>query len=216
VVVLSKGLVAPLGALPTAFASERVNARAVACLGGVGGSGPARACLRTGASLVVGSTDRTFAAQLVQVLAGAGLAARRTDDVLGVEVAGVAASTAALAARAAAPAGPHAAGAAAGRVWSELSAYAAHIGARPQTLSGLAGTGDLIATVMASGDAGATLGQSAEALDTLPLLVERLEEERVERHAVEELAALVAGNIAPQAWLEGLTAPAGRPHAAAA
>ena len=50
VVVLCKGLVAPKGMLPSAYVAERVNARAVAC---VGGPGHAADALHCGASLVV-------------------------------------------------------------------------------------------------------------------------------------------------------------------
>ena len=219
-VVLSKGLVPPLGTLPTAFASERVPARAVACVGG-----PAHAmdCLTSGASLVVASGDRAFAAQLEQVFTAAGLDARRTADVTGVELAGIAKNAAALAAAAASPAGPNAAGAAAGKVFAEVAAYAATLGARPETLAGLAGTGDLVATVVATGsrnrragellgsgmpaeEIGHALGQTAEALDTLPLLAARLADERAERRATAALAELVAGEIGPDQWLDQLTA----------
>src|SRR3954452_1373733 len=60
VLVLSKGLVPPQGALPCAFASERTRARAVACLGGPGHAADA---LQHGASLVAASTDKGFARQ---------------------------------------------------------------------------------------------------------------------------------------------------------
>ncbi|MEA2190357.1 MAG: glycerol-3-phosphate dehydrogenase, partial [Solirubrobacteraceae bacterium] len=58
VLVLSKGLVEPLGTLPSAYVSERVSARAVACIGGPGHAADA---LDNGASLVVGSIDAIFA-----------------------------------------------------------------------------------------------------------------------------------------------------------
>ena len=219
-VVLSKGLVPPLGALPTAFATERVTTRAVACLGG-----PAHAldCLQSGASLVAASTDRTFAAQLVQLLKKAGLDAKASDDLLGVELAGIAKNAAALAAAAAAPAGPNAAGTAAGKVWQELQTYATRLGAHPDTFAGLAGTGDLVATVVAAGsrnrragellgsgmpphEIDRTLGQTAEALDTLPLLAERLHDERAPRDATASLAELVQGEVTPEEWIGTLTA----------
>jgi 1-acyl-sn-glycerol-3-phosphate acyltransferase len=230
VVVLSKGLVGPLGALPSAFVSERVPARAIAC---VGGPGHAHECLRSGASLVVAGHDEVFTAQLVQILAAAGIDARRTADLIGVELAGIAKNAAALAAAAASHAGPNAAGAAAGKVWAELGAYAQSAGAKPATLHGLAGTGDLVATVLAAGsrnrragellggglsagEIDQTLGETAEALDTLPLLAQRLRAERSERRTVEGLAALVAGETTAQEWLAQVVSPAGRPHAAAA
>ena len=203
-VTVSRGLVAPLGALPTAFAAERVPARAVACLGGAGD-----------ASLVVASHDRTFAAQLVQTLALAGVDARRTDDVLGTELAGIVTSIAALAASTARTAGASRAGAATGKVWAELTAYAQKLGARSATLGGPAGIGDLVAAVSAAPDS-TTLGQTVDALDTLPLLVDRLRDERCERTAVARLADLVAGETTADEFVAHLTRPAGRPHAAAA
>jgi 1-acyl-sn-glycerol-3-phosphate acyltransferase len=229
VVVLSKGLVPPLGTLPSAFVAERVPARAVACIGG-----PAHAadCLERGASLVIGATDRDFAIQLASTLKHAGLDARTTTDVTGVELAGVAKNAAALAAAAAAPAGPNAAGAAAGKVFTEVEAHARRAGASPETFSGLAGAGDLVATVVAQQsrnrragellaagmpphEIGHTLGQAVEALDTLPLLAERLKGERTDHQAIEGLAKVATGEVAADQWLAGLTKPTGRVRAAA-
>lgn len=227
VVVLSKGLVPPLGALPSAFASERVQARAVAS---IGGPAHARDLLERGASLVVASPDRSFTAQLRKMLADAGLAAEGTTDVVGVELAGVAKNAAALAAAAAANAGPNAAGTAAGRVFSEVEAHARRAGARPETFSGLAGAGDLVATVVAqtsrnrrAGEllaagmpaqaVGETVGQTVEAFDTLPLLAAQLQAERAPALVVDGLARVVTGEQATDAWLRTVTT--GRPRAAA-
>ncbi|HEY2007000.1 MAG TPA: 1-acylglycerol-3-phosphate O-acyltransferase, partial [Solirubrobacteraceae bacterium] len=148
VVVVSKGLVPPLGTLPAAFAAERCNARAVAVLGG-----PAHAAemLDRGASIVLASLDRGFARQLRDALAAANLDVTVTTDVTGVELAGCAKNAAALAAAAASGAGPNIAGAAAGKVFAEIDALARARGAAPETFAGLAGAGDLVATVVASG-----------------------------------------------------------------
>src|SRR5436305_15134355 len=85
--VLSKGLVPPLGTLPSAFAAERCHARAVAVLGG-----PSRApeVLTQGASVVLASLDRAFVRQLADTLATAGLDVFISADVTGVELAGCA------------------------------------------------------------------------------------------------------------------------------
>ncbi|MFZ0044010.1 MAG: 1-acylglycerol-3-phosphate O-acyltransferase, partial [Solirubrobacteraceae bacterium] len=87
VLVVSKGLVPPLGTLPSAFAAERCSARAVAVLGG-----PAHAAevLECGASVVLASIDRGFARQLADVLMAAKLDVCTTTDVTGVELAGCA------------------------------------------------------------------------------------------------------------------------------
>src|SRR4051812_8131436 len=60
VLVLSKGLVPPLGTLPSRYVRDRVKARAVACLGGPFHSGEAVA---EGASAVLATRDRDFLRQ---------------------------------------------------------------------------------------------------------------------------------------------------------
>ena len=144
VLVMSKGLVPPLGTLPAAFVGERVNAWAV---GALGGPAHAKAALEDGASLVLATKDPAFARQVGDALAAAGFDVATTTDLVGVELAGAAKNAAALAAAAAAAAGPNAAGAAAGKVFAEVDAYARRAGSQPETFAGLAGTGDLVATV---------------------------------------------------------------------
>jgi 1-acyl-sn-glycerol-3-phosphate acyltransferase len=223
VLVLSKGLVAPLGTLPSAYVSERVSARAVACIGG-----PAHAAdaLDNGAALVVGSVDGVFAAQLERVLRMAGFDAASTSDVTGVELAGTAKNAAALAAAVAGISGPNAAGAAAGKVFAEVDAFARARGARPQTFAGLAGAGDLVATVVAQGSRnrragellgqgmsassiGNALGQSSEALDGVGLLARTLRREGVPSPTLDRLVALVDGRIDPKTFTAHVTAPSG-------
>jgi glycerol-3-phosphate dehydrogenase (NAD(P)+) len=223
VLVLSKGLVAPLGTLPSAYVSERVRARAVACIGG-----PAHAAdaLDNGAALVVGSVDGVFAAQLERVLRMAGFDATSTSDVAGVELAGTAKNAAALAAAVAGASGPNAAGAAAGKVFAEVDAFARARGASPQTFAGLAGAGDLVATVVAEGSRnrragellgqgmsassiGDELGQSSEALDGVGLLARTLRREGVPSPTLDRLVALVDGRIDPQTFTADVTAPGG-------
>src|SRR3954468_2236644 len=145
VMVLTKGVV-PGGALPSAYVAERTTARAVAVLGGPGHAADA---LANGTALVAASTDPAFAKEAVALLREAGLEATASRDVVGVELAACAKNAAALAAAAAARVGPNAAGAAAGRVFSEVAALARARGADPATFTGLAGTGDLVATVLA-------------------------------------------------------------------
>ena len=102
-------------------------------------------------------------------------------------MAGAAKNAAALAAAAAQSHGLNAAGIAAGEIWRECVAYAITRGARLETFVGLAGVGDLTATVMApdsrnrrAGEllgAGtpadairAEIGQASEGLDSVPLI----------------------------------------------
>lgn len=201
VLMLAKGLVPPLGTLPSAYVAERTEAHAVACLGGPGdGADP----LARGASVVVASAEEAFLLALGKVLRAAGLDVQRTPDVTGVELAGLAKHAAALAASAAAPAGPNAAGAAAGKVFAELDDYARRHGGQPGTFAGPAGTGDLVATVMAN----ATGERSnAEALDALPLLAAALREDGVDAPAVTGLADVIAGRVEPERWAAAVTNP---------
>src|SRR3954447_10427999 len=212
VLVLSKGLVPPIGTLPSEYVQARVNARAVACLGGPFHSGEAVA---RGASAVLASSDRDFRRQLGDALKRAGIDVERTDDVVGVELAGAAKNAAALAASAAAGSGMNAAGAAGGRVFSELERLGAAVGAHPDTFDGLAGIGDLIATVLAphsrnrragellaSGVPAAQipqmLGATAEGVECAPLLAAACARAGVDAPPTEALAALLAGPSAPR------------------
>jgi 1-acyl-sn-glycerol-3-phosphate acyltransferase len=220
VLVLSKGLVPPLGTLPSSYVKERVNARAIACLGGPFHSGEAVA---RGASAVLASADRDLRRQLGDAFAKAGIDVVRTADVTGVELAGAAKNAAALAAAAAATSGMNAAGAAGGRVFGELERLAAAEGAHPDTFDGLAGVGDLLATVMAphsrnrrAGEMLAAgvpaaqmrdrLGSTAEGVESVPLLAAACERHRIDAPATQALSALIEGRVAPERWLEDVRA----------
>ena len=235
ILMLSKGLVPPLGTLPSAFTSERCRARAIAVLGGPSHAAEA---LEGGASVVLASLDRAFSRQLSDVLAAAGLDVTVSQDVTGVELAGCAKNVAALAAAATGTAGPNIGGAAAGKVFAEVEQIARSRGGLPETFAGLAGAGDLVATVVAPGSRnrragellsqgvpteqiGPMLGHVVEAVDLVPLLTEVARNARVETPALDSLAALVEGRIEPERWTAGVTQPAehdrgrGRPIRAA-
>jgi len=221
VVVVSKGVVPPLGTLPSAFAAERCNARAVAVLGG-----PATAAgmLERGGSVVVACIDRGFTRQLAGALGAAKLDVQTSNDVTGVELAGAAKNVASLAAAAAGPAGATIAGAAAGKVFAELDALARAQGGRPETFAGLAGTGALVASVvdgssrnhrvgelLAQGvpatEIAHAVGQGTEALDAVPLLATAAREARLDSPALDGLAALVEGRIEHEEWAATITEP---------
>ena len=220
VLVLSKGLVPPLGTLPSAFVAERCAARAIAVLGG-----PADApeVLDHGASVVLATVDRGFARNLADVLGAAGLDVSKSTDVTGVELAATAKNVAVLAAAVASVAGPNIAGAAAGKVFAEVDALARARGGRPETFAGLAGAGDLVATVVSSSsrnrragellaqgvpasEIGNALGQAVEAVDSAPLLASVARDAHLEAPVLESLAALVEGRIEPDQWTATMTA----------
>jgi glycerol-3-phosphate dehydrogenase (NAD(P)+) len=224
VMVLSKGLMAPAGALPGAYVAEHTNARAVACLGGPGHAADAVA---HGASLVAASADVDFAEQVAELLTAAGLEAQTSTDMIGVELAGAAKNAAVIAAAAAALSGPNAAGAAAGKVFAEVEAFSRRRGGRPETFAGLAGAGDLVATVVAEGSRNRragdmlgrgmapeqivpALGQAAEGLDAVPLLAQALRAEGVRAPALTGLASVLAGSVEAEQWTGAITRPKGR------
>jgi len=221
VLVLSTGLVPPLGTLPSAFAAERCHARAVAVLGGPS-HGPD--VLEHGASLVLASLDLGFARQLADAFGAAGIDASITADVTGVELAACATDVAVLAAGAASTAGPNVAGAVAGKVFAEVDALARMRGGQAETFTGLAGAGDLVATAIAAGspsrragellsqgvppdEIGSVLGHVAEAIDCVPLLASVARDARLQTPAIDRLAALVEGRIEPEQWKAEVTAP---------
>jgi len=136
-------------------------------------------------------------------------------------MAGAAKNAASLAAAAAAPHGLNAAGIAAAEIWRECTAYAIMRGGELETFAGLAGVGDLTATILAPGSrnrrAGELLGtgtpaseipgkigQASEGLDTVPILAEAVAASGVEAEALAALAALIRGEIDVEEWMASL------------
>ncbi|HXR31998.1 MAG TPA: 1-acyl-sn-glycerol-3-phosphate acyltransferase [Solirubrobacterales bacterium] len=218
VLLLTKGLIAPRGQLPAEYVGERVRARAIACLGG---PAHAREAVSGSAALVLGSADADLREQLGGVFDHAGLVCERSGDVTGVEMAGAAKNAAALAAAAAGSHGLNAAGIAAAQVWRECIEHAIGRGADLATFSGLAGVGDLTATVMApsgrnrragellgggmpAAEIPAEIGQASEGLDAVPLLATATSAAGEPAEALSGLAALIRGEIDAEAWIAGL------------
>jgi glycerol-3-phosphate dehydrogenase (NAD(P)+) len=218
VLLLTKGLIAPQGQLPAKYVGERVRARAIACLGG---PAHAREAVSGLAALVLGSADADLRVQLGEVFDRAGLVCERSRDVAGVEMAGAAKNAAALAAAAAEPHGLNAAGIAVAEIWQECIEYAISRGAELETFSGLAGVGDLTATMMApagrnrragellgtgtpAAEIPGLIGQASEGLDTTPLLAEAVAASGGPAEALSGLAALIRGEIGAEDWVAGL------------
>ena len=117
--------------------------------------------------------------------------------------------------------GLNAAGIAAATIWRECVAYALANGAELDTFTGLAGIGDLTATVIAPGSrnrragellgAGVSaeqipgrIGQASEGLDSVPPLAEAVARAGIEAPGLDGLSALIAGRIDPGEWVAGL------------
>jgi glycerol-3-phosphate dehydrogenase (NAD(P)+) len=215
VVSVAKGLVPPQGLPPTVVLSERFGPERVAC---VGGPAHAQEMVHAGAGLVAASSDEELAHALAQVFTRAGVVCEQSDDPVGVELAGAAKNAAALAAGATEAQGLNAAGAAAGHIFAEVWRFAEGLGARPESMIGLAGAGDLVATalaresrnrrageLLAAGVAAAEIptqiGQAVEALESVPLLARALEAAGVGAPVTSALGRLISGELPLDDWV---------------
>jgi glycerol-3-phosphate dehydrogenase (NAD(P)+) len=215
VVSLAKGLVPPDGTPPIQLLRERFGPARVAVLGG-----PAHAAemVRDGAGLVAASSDEQLATTLSQVFIRAGVVCEQSNDPVGVELAGAAKNAAALASGATEAQGLNAAGAAAGHIFAEVWRWAEAQGARPESMIGLAGTGDLVATALAresrnrragellargvlATDIPATIGHAVEALESAPLLAKAMTAAGLEAPVNTALAALIEGTLPLDEWV---------------
>jgi glycerol-3-phosphate dehydrogenase (NAD(P)+) len=214
IVSLAKGLVAPSGAVTTSVSSALYGAERVAVIGG-----PAHAdeLVHDGGALVAASTDEQLAGMLAHIFTRGGVICEISNDPLGVEYAGAAKNAAALASGATEVQGLNAAGAAAGHIFQEIWRLAESQGGRPESMIGLAGTGDLVATALAPGSrnrrAGELLGagvpaveiperigQAVEALESVPMLAKALADAGIDAPVTEGLSALISGQLSVDDW----------------
>ncbi|WP_236262191.1 NAD(P)H-dependent glycerol-3-phosphate dehydrogenase [Conexibacter woesei] len=215
IVSLSKGLVPPAGTAPTVLLRRHFSAERIAC---VGGPAHAQEMVREGAGLVAAATDEELARLIASVFIRAGVVCEQSNDPVGVELAGAAKNAAALAAGATGAQGLNAAGAAAGHIFGEVWRYAERQGARPESMIGLAGTGDLVATALApqsrnrragellaegvpAAEIPARIGQAVEAMESVPLLARALAGAGIEAPVTDALARLIAGELPLDEWV---------------
>jgi glycerol-3-phosphate dehydrogenase (NAD(P)+) len=215
VISLAKGLVPPLGMPPTVVLSEIFGAHRVAC---VGGPAHAQEMVHFGAGLVAASSEEELARSLAQVFTRARVVCEQSNDPVGVELAGAAKNAAALAAGATEAQGLNAAGAAAGHIFAEVWRYGEGLGARPESLIGLAGAGDLVATALAresrnrragellaagvpAAEIPQRIGQAVEALESVPLLAQALERAGVKAPVTSALGRLISGELPLDEWV---------------
>lgn len=215
VISLAKGLVPPDGTPPTVLIRQRYGTERTAC---IGGPAHAREMVSEGAGLVAASTEESLATALAGVFIRAGVVCEESNDPIGVELAGAAKNAAALASGATEAQGLNAAGAAAGHIFAEVWRWAEAQGARPESMIGLAGTGDLVATALApqsrnrragellaqgvpAGEVAGRVGQAVEALETVPLLSKALAAAEVIAPVTTALANLIAGELPLDDWV---------------
>jgi glycerol-3-phosphate dehydrogenase (NAD(P)+) len=148
----------------------------------------------------------------------AGVVCEESNDPIGVELSGAAKNAAALASGATEAQGLNAAGAAAGHIFAEVWRWAEAQGARPESMIGLAGTGDLVATALApesrnrragellakgvpAADIPGQVGQVVEALQTVPLLARALSGAGLAAPVTIALAGLIDGRLPLEEWI---------------
>jgi glycerol-3-phosphate dehydrogenase (NAD(P)+) len=228
VISLAKGLVPPDGLAPSVLLTQAIGARRTAC---IGGPAHAREMVTEGAGLVAAASDERLALTIATVFENAGVVCEPSSDPIGVELAGVAKNAAALAASATEEQGLNAAGAAAGHVFMEVWRFAEMQGARPESMIGLAGTGDLVGTALApqsrnrragellaqgvpASEIPARIGQAVEALDMVPLLAHALRRAGIDAPITSALAGLISGELPLDEWVARVrtTTPRGTPH----
>jgi glycerol-3-phosphate dehydrogenase (NAD(P)+) len=215
VVSLAKGLVPPDGTPPTVMLRRRFGPSRTAC---VGGPAHAREMVSEGAGLVAASTEGSLASALAGVFIRAGVVCEESSDPIGVELAGAAKNAAALASGATEAQGLNAAGAAAGHIFAEVWRWADAQGARPESMIGLAGTGDLVATALApesrnrragellahgvaADEIPGRVGQAVEALQTVPLLARAIGSAGLAAPVTSALAGLIEGELPLDEWV---------------
>jgi glycerol-3-phosphate dehydrogenase (NAD(P)+) len=215
VVCLAKGLVPPQGTPPSLLLSQRFGASRVAC---IGGPAHAREMVSEGAALVAASSDQELARALADMFTRARVVCEVSNDPVGVELAGVAKNAAALASGATESQGLNAAGAAAGHIFAEVWRWSEAQGGRAESMIGLAGTGDLVATALApesrnrragellaqgvaAGEIPARVGQAVESLETVPLLATAMTGAGFDPPVTTALARLIQGELPLEDWI---------------
>lgn len=206
-VLCAKGIEAASGALLSDVAAAEWVENPVAVLSGPSFAADVARFLPT--AVTIAASDLAVAKGLAARLSTPALRLYSTDDIVGVEIGGALKNVLAIAAGAAAGAGLGASAAAAliTRGFVELRRLGAAFGARPQTLMGLSGLGDLILTCSSAQSRnysyGLALGRD-EALSGRPLaegvatagIAARLAVERgLDTPIVAATAALLDGRI---------------------
>jgi glycerol-3-phosphate dehydrogenase (NAD(P)+) len=173
-------------------------------------------------AVTLAASDDAVAAALAQALGSSAFRPYHTTDVRGVEIGGAAKNVLAIAAGIVSGRGLGASAAAAltTRGFAELFRFGHAFGARPETLTGLSGLGDLILTCSSpqsrNFSLGVALGQGqqpraaqsagklAEGAFTAPVLLEMATAKGVEMPIASAVAAILAGTLNVDTAIENL------------
>jgi glycerol-3-phosphate dehydrogenase (NAD(P)+) len=171
------------------------------------------------AAVTLAAGDETVAVALARALGSAALRPYHSTDVRGVEIGGAAKNVLAIAAGIVAGRGLGASAAAAlvTRGFAELLRFGRAFGARPETLTGLSGLGDVILTCSSAqsrnysygmavgrGDPAQAGGVLAEGIFTAPVLLEMAKEKGVDMPIASAVADILAGRASVDAAVEAL------------
>jgi glycerol-3-phosphate dehydrogenase (NAD(P)+) len=216
-VLCAKGFETATGLLMSEAVAAVAPGFALAALSGPSFAADVAVGLPTAVTLA--ASDPDLAAGLAEALQGPNFRVYDSDDLTGVEIGGAAKNVLAIACGAAAGMGLGASASAAlvARGFAELGRFGAAYGARPATLMGLAGLGDLVLTCaspqsrnFAYGfDLGRGLrpdqaggGRLAEGVFSAPALLRLARQRHVDMPIAEAVAALVAGEITARKAVE--------------
>jgi glycerol-3-phosphate dehydrogenase (NAD(P)+) len=169
-------------------------------------------------AITLAAGDETLAGALVQALGSATFRPYHTTDMRGVEIGGAAKNVLAIAAGIVEGRrfGASALAALITRGFSELARLGRACGARPETLAGLSGLGDLILSCSSAQSRNFALGialgrgeapnrdKLAEGEFTAPVLIELADSHDVDMPVSSAVAAILAGKVTIDAAIEGL------------
>jgi len=172
-------------------------------------------------AVTLAATDAKIAGALANAISSASFRPYHSSDVRGVEIGGAAKNVLAIAAGIVAGRGLGASAAAAltTRGFAELTRFGKAFGARPETLTGLSGLGDLILTcsspqsrnfsfgvALGKGERpdSAAHGKLAEGAFTAPVLLEMARERDVEMPISTAIAAVLADRLSVDEAIESL------------
>jgi len=173
-------------------------------------------------AVTLAATDGKLAADLAQALGSTTFRPYHSDDVRGVEIGGAAKNVLAIASGIVTGRGLGASASAAltTRGFAELLRFGKAFGAKPETLTGLSGLGDLILTCSGPQSRNFSLGLAigkgqtpeqarggtklAEGFYTAPVLVEMAQDKGVEMPIAEAVAAILAERVSVQSAIDAL------------
>lgn len=168
-------------------------------------------------AVTLAASDETLARALVQALGSATFRPYHTTDIRGVEIGGAAKNVLAIAAGIVAgrKLGASAQAALTTRGFAELTRLGSACGARPETMAGLSGLGDLILTCSSPQSRNLALGIAlgrgeprpaglAEGAFTAPVLVELAASQKVDMPVSNAVALILAGAVTIDAAIESL------------